>query len=100
MIYIIQCLCPQRHAIMAVAYDPEELPHDVAMATFQQQIEEWVSKQVIDPWCGICHSREWRYERAKSKYKTMDEAGAELSKMETANRASRRIVDQLKAERN
>jgi hypothetical protein len=100
MIYIIQCLCPQRHAIMAVSYDPEELPHDVAMATFQSSIEEWVRKEVIDPWCGICHSREWHYEPAKTKYKTMEEAAVELSKIETANRASRRIVDQLKAERN
>lgn len=100
VIYIIQCLCPNRHAIYATVYDPEELPHDVAMATMQQQIEEWIAKKTINPWCGICQSRDWTYEQRKTKYKSMEEAKAEMKQLELENMLSRIIIDEKKAEKN
>lgn len=100
MIHIIQCLCPSRHCIFGVAYDPADMEHDVAMATFQQQVEQWIEKKEINPWCGICGSRDWKYEMARTKYTTMQEAATELAKEEAKQMESRRYIDQLRGQRN
>lgn len=78
MICTIQVLCPNRHAIIATIYDPEDMPHDVALATMQQQVAEWIQNKTINPWCGICESRVWTYEQRRTKYQTMDEAKQEF----------------------
>lgn len=108
MIYIIQCLCPNRHAIYAIAYDPKGIPaedaglnpHEVYMAMFQHQIEKWVAEKTINPWCGICNSRDWTYEQRRTKYKTMEEAEKELREIEAENIFTRMLIDARKAEKN
>ena len=100
VIHLIQCLCPNRHAIFAVAYDPDELADDVALAVFQQGVEDWIRRGQINPWCGICHSRELHYEVAQTKWKTMAEAEPEMLKAEAENLQTRALIDQKKAEKN
>jgi hypothetical protein len=101
MIHIIQCLCPERHAIFATCYDPKEMPDDVAMATMQATVEEWLAKKIINPWCGICGSRAaWHYETRRTRFTTMEQALPEMKELETANRVSRALIDQLKASKN
>lgn len=100
MIHIIQCLCPQRHAIYAIAYDPDFMADDVAMAEFREQVTEWIRKGVINPWCGICGSREWAYEQRSTKYKTVSEARPELKMLELENMLSRHIIEMRKEEKN
>lgn len=100
MVYIIQCLCPNRHAIYAIAYESKDMPHDVAMAVFQQQIEEWIATKTINPWCGICNSRNWTYEQRRTKYGSMEQAKVELKRLELENLLSRMILDQTKAQKN
>jgi hypothetical protein len=110
-VYIIQCLCPNRHAIYAVAYDPNDIPegttldprsdpHEIFMAIFQQQIEEWVATKVIRPECGICNSRDWSYERRRTKWNTMEEAEPELRKTELANVLTRTQIEQERKNKN
>jgi hypothetical protein len=101
MIHIIQCLCPERHAIFATCYDPKEMPDDVAMATMQATIEEWLAKKIINPWCGICGGKKWHYETRRTRFTTMEEALPVMKQLETANRVSREIIDgERKARRN
>lgn len=108
MIYIIQCLCPSRHCIFGAAYDPDELPakeagldpHEVYMAMFQHQIEKWVAEKTINPWCGICNSRDWHYEARRTPWQTMEDAGPHLMQAELEQMLSRAVIDQRKAERN
>jgi hypothetical protein len=99
-VYIIQCLCPNRHAIFAVAYNPDEMPHDVAMATFQQQVEKWIETKTIKPECGICNSRDWSYERRRTRWDTMEEAEPELLKVELANVLTRTQIEQERRNKN
>lgn len=101
-VYIIQCLCPNRHAIYGIAYDPKDMPHDVAMAVFQQQIEEWIATKTINPWCGICAQGEksWTYEQRRTKYKTMEEAKPELKALELEMMLSRMVIDASKENKN
>ena len=101
MIWIIQCLCgPNRHAIYAIAYDAKEMPHDLAMADIQQSVNTQITKGQWNPWCGICGSRDWTYEQRLTKYKTMEEAKTEMSKLELENLVSRLLIDSRKAEKN
>lgn len=100
MIYIIQCLCPQRHAIYAIAYDPKDIPHDVAMVAFQQQIESWIAEKAINPWCGICNSRDWTYEQRRTKFATIEEARPELTKLEIEQMLTRMQIEERKAAKN
>ena len=100
MIYIIQCLCPNRHAIVAIAYDPADISHDVALRGFRAQVEQLIEKQVMNPWCGICQSRDWTYEQRRSKYRTMEEAKPEIARLELEQMLTRMVIDQRKAEKN
>lgn len=99
-VYIIQCLCPNRHCIYGIAYDPEEIAHDVVMTGFQQLIQDWISDKAMNPWCGICESRNFTYEQCRTKFQTMEEARAELKKLELENLVSRLLIDSRKAETN
>lgn len=100
MVWIIQCLCPQRHAIYGIAYDPKNISHDTVRAGFQQLIEQWIEEKTINPWCGICSSRVWTYEQKQTKFQTMEEARTELRQLEVDNIISRIVIDQRKAEKN
>ena len=100
MIYIIQCLCPNRHCIMALAYDPDDIAHDVVLAGLQELVGIWIERGKINPWCGICNSHHWTYEQRRTKYKTMAEAKPELQRLELEQAATRAMIDQRKAERN
>lgn len=100
MIYVIQCLCPNRHAIFAVAYDPKDIAHDVVMAGFQAQIEGWIADKTINPWCGICESRVWTYEQRRTKYDTIEEAKPELRKLEVEQLFTRMQIEERKAAKN
>jgi len=100
-IYLIQLLCPNRHAVVAVSYDETEMPHDVARAIFEKDFDDMVAHKILRRECGICKSTTLNYECAKTKYKTMEEASRELSKLEAENLASRALLDEInKANRN
>jgi hypothetical protein len=110
-VYIIQCLCPNRHAIYAVAYDPNDIPegttldprsdpHEIFMAIFQQQIEAWIANKTIKPECGICNSRDWTYERRRTKWNTLAEAEQPLLQTELENVLTRMQIDQERENKN
>jgi hypothetical protein len=72
---IVQLLCPQRHCIIATAYEspdgkqiPEMTDH------LRKQVEESIELGGMNPWCGICQSRKWTYEDQPTIYATMDAA--------------------------
>lgn len=84
MIRLVQCLCPARHCLMAVAYEPEDegCTPTQAMDALRMVFEKAVRENIFNPWCGLCGSRELKYEDAISIYKTMDEARPALEQME------------------
>lgn len=93
MVRITQCLCPQRHAIMAFAYQTDGGEHDIdaeaAKAALRYAVDEAVQAKVINPWCGLCGSRDWHYEDNPSKFGSMDEARPELERLERENATAR-----------
>ena len=86
---ILQHLCPQRHCIAALPYeasDGEEIPAHV------EKMRAMEAEMRIDPWCGICGSRQLFFEDRPTIFKSMDEAHAPLRKMEEAQAATRAFL--------
>jgi hypothetical protein len=107
MVRIVQCLCPARHCIMGIAYEPGTaaggsgmddiaLDESNASAFLRSIVEQAIANKTINPWCHICHSKERLYEDAVSKFKTIEEAQPELERLERANLRSRGLIDSLK----
>lgn len=94
-VYLIQCLCPQRHCIAATAYEAEG-PSDESLAAFEADVKEMVALKSINPWCGICNSRDWHYEMAKTRYRTMEEAEGPLAEAQAAQAAAREFFRRSK----
>jgi hypothetical protein len=90
-VYLIQCLCPQRHCIMGVAYEAEaeEAPR---AAELKRKVEELVASGVIDPWCGICKSRAWHYETRATIYHTLAEAKGPLLESQLQQRRTAEFI--------
>jgi hypothetical protein len=86
VIWIAQCLCPQRHCILACAGEVETETLEV----LQEGIENLLAAQSINPWCGLCGATKasWKYEVARSRFRTMEEALPGLREEEERQRLS------------
>jgi purine-nucleoside phosphorylase len=82
VIYIAQCLCPSRHCIAALAFDPRDTTPEAATELLRMTIEDHIRRQVINPWCGLCHSRDFLYDAQPTRFKSMDEAKPYLLELE------------------
>lgn len=97
MIWITQLLCPQRHCIIAAAWDDQEdaapqVEHQVRTGFFES-----VKKHELNPFCGICQSRSLHCESGPTKWKTMEEALPHIKREEAKQIADAAI---LKAQRS
>jgi len=91
---IAQCLCPKRHAIMAMAVDedPQNVSDDEMLLGLRQVVAALIAgmgdqlkmglPRRINPWCDICKApaTRWRYDVQWTK---------EFSDWETAQAALR-----------
>lgn len=90
MVYIIQCLCgPSRHCILGLAADDKLSDIAKVEADFQAVIDDLKATNGINPWCGICGSRDWHLERARSIFQTIEEATPHIKQIEQENLAAR-----------
>lgn len=100
---IIQCLCPNRHCILAVTYATNTGKCIPEFAdTFRQSVDKLIAQKQITPTCAICGSAstEFTYEDAPTKFKTMEEARPEMERLEEQQRLSREMHLMLKRHRN
>lgn len=85
MIHITQCLCENRHTILAAAWDDRDPAYTAehALADLKRAVELATEvKGIVNPWCGICHSRNWHYEDGVTKFTSMAEAWPSLKECE------------------
>jgi hypothetical protein len=91
MIWIAQILCPERHCILASAFDDKQRSRRQVMAQLVVAVEQMVANGTIDRECVICGSAAWRVESGRTNYATMDAARPELERLERENDATRRF---------
>jgi hypothetical protein len=86
-VWIAQCLCPQRHCILAgsgIASDAAEAARLVEVP-LRRDLERMTGPGGgVNPWCGLCHAKAdtWRYELGRTAYRTMAEAVPALLRAE------------------
>ena len=80
-VHIVQCLCPQRHCILAVAYEEGASNSQTAMAL----LRETMGRLRVNPWCGICGLSGFTYEDRRTPFATLGDAAAFLTLCQFAN---------------
>jgi hypothetical protein len=57
--------------------------------------ERMIGNKQIDPWCGICHSRQFRYEDGATKYtpEQWEEAEREIARLQAENARARKFFE-------
>lgn len=103
-VYICQCLCPKRHAI--VSYAAELGANDFNAETLSQIVEgivdEMVHSYMLNPACPLCGAprKDWKCETAPSIYQTMAEAQGPLREMQEKQLQQRKTAKFIHASRN
>ncbi len=90
---IVQLLCPQRHCIVATAYEtPHGEPIPEITDRLQQQFQQLCDKAGIKHSCGICRSTTLLPEDKPTIFRTMDEAMPFLQESSDAQAATRQYL--------
>ena len=97
-LWIAQLLCPARHAICALLYDIDQTP----AADIETHLLSVVRERVlgIDPWCGLCGSRELHVEHSKLPTDDWTEATLVARLIEAENLATRERFHERKRSTN
>lgn len=86
---IVQCLCQQRHCLLALAYESLTGEADLDKSDMlRAKVVELIARHVLNPWCGICRSRALWYEDKATVFTSMHEAEAAFAQLEEAQRAT------------
>ena len=93
MVWITQLLCPERHCLIAVAWDDKERTSVDGDALIKVMSE----KMALRPWCALCGSKQLHTEHGKTSWTTMEEALPHIKATEAANIASRALLEHLGA---
>lgn len=91
---IVQLLCPQRHAVVAFAYESETgeaLPEKTD--EFKVRLAAAYANHLLNPWCGICRSQDLRYEDEATIFKTLETAMPFLRELEQRQAATRKFFE-------
>lgn len=89
MVRIVQLLCPARHCIVATAYDSADGKPEPA---FSEHVHESFRRLVeagANPWCGLCHSRDFHTEDGRTAFRSMAEALPHLKQIHAEMAATR-----------
>ena len=109
-VHLVQCLCPQRHCIVALAFQPGDaakgavgedvtLTVDNAGPYLLSVVKQMVAVHAIDPFCGICKApiEQFHCEVGVTRFLTMKEAEPALRAGQEAQLQSAAL---LKTSRN
>ena len=94
-VWLIQMLCPLRHAIMAAPFvDDAENPvlAEETQAKLQAQFDEFVASGAVNRKCELCGSTEFHFEVGRTAWSTLEEAIPHLRKCEADQLATQRLM--------
>jgi len=98
-VWICQCLCPDRHCVLAAAgeADTEADAVERVRTPLRRDIVGLLRTGILNPWCALCNANRatWRYELRRTAFATMDEAAPYLKEVEAANLATNRAWGDL-----
>jgi len=95
-VHITQCLCPQRHCMLAMAWEEPHMTPKKAESTLQEIIDGGVARGLLRKCCGVCGSSELRCEDGLTQFDSLEEAEGEIVRLQAENLKTRRMLDALK----
>jgi hypothetical protein len=90
MIMLVQLLCPERHCLVAAAYDDRSS----SFLETCRQLEKLFQAHGLNRWCGICGSHELHHVESRTRYATMEEAAPRLAEEQLKQMLTRKVLDQ------
>lgn len=94
-VWLCQCLCPNRHCILAAADEAETEQEAAAIReTLERKLAELLRVHVFNPWCSLCGAalEAWRYELRRTPFATLDEAMPALREAEARQLLTSRLL--------
>lgn len=93
MIRLIQLMCPERHCLLAFAYDADDMNPKQAADSMRETLR-YLREQpaAFIPECGICKSLELHTEDGETAWDTIEEARPHLQQMEIEQLEARLIL--------
>lgn len=88
-VWIAQCLCPDRHCIMANAGEANSAGEAAALVgQLREAIDKGVASKWMNPWCALCHAEmsTWTYETGRTRFGSMILAMSALKQSEADQR--------------
>ena len=84
-VYLAQCLCPQRHCIMALADEHEsDREAEKLRGALRGKVFAFLKSGALRGWCALCGADRatWRYEVGATGWETTAEALEPLRQLE------------------
>lgn len=98
-VWIAQCLCPSRHAILGGAGEANDRAEaeELVLRPLERLIAECLAAGVLNPWCSLCGAKResWKFEVARSRFKNMAEANPVMREEEEKQAITRAIWGDL-----
>jgi hypothetical protein len=95
-VWICQCLCPGRHAILALAGEANDgREANAAIRTpLRTQVTAILAAGKLNPWCSLCGASPstWRFELRETVFTSMDEASPVLRRFEADQAMTRALL--------
>lgn len=85
---IVQCLCPHRHCILAIAYEADTGEADPERTELlRRSVNEAINTKQMNPHCGICLATtdRWEYEDNATVWPSLEAAAPTLRNTEALN---------------
>jgi len=92
-VWIAQCLCPKRHAILACGKEADGRSEAEDLITYlRTQVKRMIGSGTFNPWCGLCKApiETWGYELSRTHFRSMQEAEPSLRQSERKQAEVRR----------
>ena len=98
-VWIAQCLCPERHCILAAVDVAEDRRAAVMRISepLRKAVHEGVSSGVMNPWCGLCGARRetWSIDLGRTAWSTLEEALPMIRQLEQQQAVTRALYGDL-----
>lgn len=92
-LWLVQYLCPNRHAIVAAPYDRDA----TASIEIEVMLIDAMQPAQVKSWCAMCGSHELAFDHGKLRYTEWDDgAWAALREVELEQAYTRLLVDQIR----
>lgn len=80
---------------MAALFDENDRAPKDGDQALKEEIEKLIGEGSINPWCGICYSRDFTYETRRTRFATIEEAAPEVFALQVSNAVTGELLGEI-----